>query len=186
MPKLEVAGAAWASVIALTSQSLVGFFLGATRVSVARQVARLTVYWGLGAGIVATVGMLLTTDLVAAAFVPDESVAVFKPAWVVVALLQPVAGLAFITDGIHWGTGDFAYLRNAVLLATMTGGVTLLAIDVHGTNAFTWVWIATALSIAVRAMFGMVRVWPGIGQAPLRIADIQQQQMTRPIPEMAD
>lgn len=153
---------------ALTSQSLVGYFLGAARVTVARQVARLTIYWGLSTGIALTAGLLLATNLVAAAFVPDESVSLFKPAWVIVAFLQPVAGLAFITDGIHWGTSDFGYLRNGMLMAALIGGAALLAIDVHAANAFTGVWTATAMFISVRAVFGMIRVWPGIGQAPLR------------------
>jgi MATE family multidrug resistance protein len=30
------------------------------------------------------------------------------------------------------------------------------------------VWIATAVWITIRAAFGVLRVWPGIGQAPLR------------------
>jgi MATE family multidrug resistance protein len=44
--------------------------------------------------------------------------ALFFPAWTAAALIQPIGALAFVTDGIHWGTGDFRYLRNVVVLAT--------------------------------------------------------------------
>ncbi len=33
-------------------------------------------------------------------------------------LFQPINAFAFATDGIHWGTGDFRYLRNAMLGAS--------------------------------------------------------------------
>jgi hypothetical protein len=33
------------------------------------------------------------------------------------------------------------------------------------------VWLVTAGWIAVRAVFGVARIWPGIGAAPLRAVD---------------
>jgi len=36
------------------------------------------------------------------------------------------------------------------------------------TVALLWVWLVTAGWIGVRAVLGVVRIWPGVGRAPLR------------------
>jgi multidrug resistance protein, MATE family len=154
---------------AMTAQSLVSYFLGAERVRQARYAAALAVWWSVGTGFVLLVLMLLGTNLVIAALLPAEAVAVFGAAWVIAALTQPLSGLAFVTDGIHWGTGDYAYLRNAMLIATLCGGIVLLLIDPNMPDAFAWVWIAAVVWLAVRAVLGIVRVWPGLGYSPLRL-----------------
>ena len=73
-----------------------------------------------------------------------------------------------MTDGIHWGTRDYRYLRNAMLGASGLGGATLLLLDAGGTATLAGVWLVTGGWIVFRAVFGMLRVWPGIGSAPLR------------------
>ncbi|MCZ7668111.1 MAG: hypothetical protein M5U34_13410 [Chloroflexi bacterium] len=45
----------------------------------------------------------------------------FYAAWLMSAFIQPVNALAFVTDGVHWGTGDFAYLRNGMFVASARG-----------------------------------------------------------------
>ena len=95
------------------------------------------------------------------------ALSIFPAAWWVLALAQPLNAVSFVTDGIHWGTGDYTYLRNAMFAATGAGlcGIALLP---HTPDSLVWVWVASAAWIAVRAAFGVVRVWPGIGAAPLR------------------
>ena len=88
------------------------------------------------------------------------------------ALAQPISALSFVTDGIHWGTGDFRYLRNAVLLATACGCVGLFLIDTDRPGALTRIWVTVALWIVVRALMGMLRIWPGIGHAPLALGKL--------------
>jgi MATE family multidrug resistance protein len=56
--------------------------------------------------------------LVVAFFVPPSTINLFIPAWTIAALIQPINALAVATDGIHWGTGDFRYLRNAIIIAS--------------------------------------------------------------------
>ena len=82
-------------------------------------------------------------------------------------MVQPLNAIAFVTDGIHWGTADFAYLRNAVLLATLVGSILLLLIDTAAPNALLYIWLATAIWILIRAIFGIIRIWPAVGRAPL-------------------
>ncbi len=154
---------------AITGQSLVGYFLGARDAFQARRVAKVVCCWSVGTGVVMGSLMLLGEDLVAWLLVPPAAYAVFGPGWIVVALLQPVGALSFATDGIHWGTGDFRYLRNAMIMATLCGGAAVLLVEsLHPAPVLVYIWLATALWTLVRAGFGVIRLWPGIGQAPLR------------------
>lgn len=154
---------------AVTAQSLVGYFVGARDLPQARRAAALALGWGAGVGVLLTVGMLLATPLVIALLVPPQALAAFQMVWVLAALTQPLSGLAFVTDGVHWGTGDFAYLRNVMLLATLIAGGGLLLLDLGAPGAFMWVWLAMLLFLGIRAAFGIVRVWPGLGQGPLTL-----------------
>ncbi len=82
--------------------------------------------------------------------------------------MRPLSALSFATDGIHWGTGDFRFLRNVVALATACGMIGLILIDENRPDALAWIWVATTVWIVVRALFGMLRIWPGIGRSPLK------------------
>ena len=90
------------------------------------------------------------------------------PAWLVAAAAQPISALSFATDGIHWGTGDFRYLRNVVVLATGCGLAAIQLLDLSQPGSFTRIWLIIAFWILIRGLFGVLRIWPGIGQAPLR------------------
>jgi len=152
---------------AATAQTLVGYFLGAGRAAVARRVATVACGWGAATGMLLTLAMLAGTESVAWLLVPVGASAAFRPAWVVAALAQPLNALSFVTDGVHWGTGDFRYLRNAMLASTLAGALLLGRADVGAPTALLHVWLATTAWIALRAAFGVLRVWPGIGRAPL-------------------
>ena len=165
---------------AVTAQSLVGYFLGAGRVNLARHASAITTLWSLGIGIVLTGLMLIGTALVAATFVPAEAVDVFIPAWHIAVLALPFTALAFVTDGIHWGAGDYAYMRNGMIVATVSSAVALFLIDLHLPHALLLVWAATMLWVAVRATFGVMRVWPGVGRAPLRTAPRNRTEVSAP------
>ncbi len=151
---------------AASAQSLVAWFRGAGRVDLARRVAGVSVVWGLATGIVLTLALSLGEPAVAALLVPPEARDVFARAWPVFALSQPLAALSFVTDGIHWGTSDYAYLRNGMLAASVLGVAWLVSIDT-GVPALETVWLVTLVWIGVRAGFGLIRVWPGVGHAPL-------------------
>ncbi|MFH1914116.1 MAG: MATE family efflux transporter [Pseudomonadota bacterium] len=156
---------------AITGQSLVGYFLGAGVPAQARRVAGRVCLWSLGTGAVLGCAMLAGTSGVAWLLVPPTAMAVFGPAWVVVALMQPIGALSFATDGIHWGTGDFRYLRNAMVAASVLCGGLVWSLElVRPPQVLVVIWWITVLWAAMRAGFGMVRIWPGVGHAPLRRA----------------
>src|SRR5690606_8691754 len=106
-------------------------------------------------------GMWLFRDGIAALLVPPAAQVLFFPAWLLAAVVQPINALAFVTDGIHWGTGDFRYLRNAMFVATGAGALGLWAIEAAGVASLLLVWAVTDGWIAIRAAAGMLRVWPG-------------------------
>lgn len=156
---------------AMTAQSLVGYFLGAARVELARRVAGVGAKWSFGTGCVVTLLMLLGAPLAKNLLVPPEAWSLFGAAWLVSALGQPINSLSFITDGVHWGTGDYPYLRNATLFATVVGLGGLWLVNESADDALVQIWLVTTAWISARALSGIVRVWPGIGRrAPLRVS----------------
>jgi len=153
---------------AITAQSVIGYYFGSGRLERALLVARLVCRWSLLIGIGLLVLMLAATNHVGALLVPASGLILFAPAWGVAALLQPLAALAFVTDGIHWGTGDFRYLRNAVTCATLCSAAVLLAVEAAGWSSLTLIWWITGLWVLIRAGFGIIRLWPGMSASPLR------------------
>ena len=120
----------------------------------------------------AILGLMLATEhAVAFALVPPAAHALFGTAWWVCALAQPVNAVSFVTDGIHWGTRDYRYLRNAMLIASGLGAGALLALESADASSLLAIWVVTAAWISVRAALGVARVWPGLGAAPLRPAE---------------
>ncbi len=152
----------------VAAQSLVGFFLAAGQRPAARRVAGIACWWGLGTGVVVAAGLLLGTDLVKRLLVPESAQMAFLGAWWVAALFQPLNSLSFVTDGIHWGTSDYRFLRNAMSLATATGALLLVLLESHLGFDLTQVWLITGVWITIRAGFGVARIWPGFGASPLR------------------
>ncbi|MDX1385017.1 MAG: MATE family efflux transporter [Thermoanaerobaculia bacterium] len=150
-----------------TAQSLVGFFRGAGRNDLARRAAAVCCGWGLAAGLVLTLLLLGAESPAARLLVPPSARDVFATAWILVAISQPFNAVSFVTDGVHWGSGDYRYLRNAMLMSTGIGLIALAAVDLASPLALRWIWAATLLWMVVRCAAGLVRIWPGSAAAPL-------------------
>jgi MATE family multidrug resistance protein len=153
---------------AVTAQSLVGFFMGPALRRQARRVAYHVFGWSAATGLALALLMVLGQAAIINLIVPPTAVTVFIPAWMVSAVTQPVNALTYATDGIHWGTGDFRFLRNVMLAATACCGSVIFLLDETRADALTWLWGITCAWIWIRAVFGVVRVWPGIGKSPLK------------------
>lgn len=151
---------------AAAAQSLSGYFLGAQRVDLARRVAAVSCGWGMASGVAIALGMLLLEDAMARGFVPADAHAEFRLAWRTLALMQPISGLSFVTDGLHWAARDYTFLRNAMLAATAAGVIGLWLVDPARSDALFHVWIVTGVWVSVRAAFGVARIWPGFGRTP--------------------
>jgi MATE family multidrug resistance protein len=152
---------------AIAGQSLVAFFAGNDRLAAARRVARTIMEFCFGFGVFLLVVMWLGEDLIARLLVPESALIAFGSAWWLALLFQPLNALAFGTDGVHWGTGDFAFLRNATIVATAVGIALLYAIGAWVGLSLPLIWAVTGVWIGVRVLFGVGRVWPGSSKAPL-------------------
>ncbi|HCY84668.1 MAG TPA: MATE family efflux transporter [Desulfobacteraceae bacterium] len=152
---------------AVAGQSIIAFFTGMGQAAHIRRAAKIVCIWSVVIGTVLMLIMIAGQGFVAYLLVPEAALAVFGPAWLVTALFQPLNALAFGTDGIHWGTGDFQYLRNAMILASLTGIAGLWLLAPHTGHALTRVWIITGVWIGLRAFFGIIRIWPGVGRSLL-------------------
>ena len=152
---------------AIAGQSLIGYFIGAGDLPQCRCVARIVCQWSLAAGCILAALMIFGSGPAAAALLPLTAHSPFFPAWRIAAITQPLNALSFGTDGIHWGTSDFRYLRNAVIVAGAVGVLGLLWIGPSAPFPLTSIWQVIAVWIAIRAAFGVLRIWPGVGSAPL-------------------
>lgn len=153
---------------AASVQSLVGFFIGQGSVPNAKFVVRIALVWSLGTGLVLTLAMLSGQNLVIRFLVPASAASLFLPAWLVSALSQPLNAVAFLTDGVHLGTGDYGYLRNAVLFSSLAGMLGLWLLESSGSGSLVWTWIMITIWIVLRGTLGTLRIWPGIGKSIFR------------------
>ena len=153
---------------AITGQSLIGFFMGPGRLEQARRVAWLVCAWSAATGVILSAAMWLGRNLLVRLLLPPSAGDIFFSAWLMSVVFQPINALAFASDGIHWGTGDFRFLRNVMLAATTFGGIAIYLLDETVSGALTRIWLITACWIAIRAGFGVLRIWPGFGKSPLK------------------
>jgi MATE family multidrug resistance protein len=163
---------------AITGQSLIGFFVGPGRLEQARRVARLVCAWSAATGFILSAAMWLGQGMVVRFLLPPSAVDIFFSAWLMAVITQPINALAFATDGIHWGTGDFRFLRNVMISATIFGGIAIYLLDETVSGALSWIWLITACWITIRAVFGVMRIWPGIGKSPLK-SDLKNESNVR-------
>ena len=153
---------------ASTVQSLVGYIVGRKAMHWARNVVWVGAGWSLWTGIGLGLLMWWGRESVIVFLVPETAIRIFIPAWAASAISQPVSSLAFLTDGVHWGTGDYRFLRNAMVVAAMVGFGGIWLLGFIGMNSLLWVWIVVGIWVSVRAIFGVLRIWPGIGNSVFR------------------
>ena len=149
-------------------QSLVGYFIGQGNVLLARYVTRTALSWSVGSGIVLGGLMWLGRFWVVKFMVPDDSMGIFLAAWLISAISQPINSISFLTDGVHWGTGDFRYLRNAMVIASGIGIIGLWLLENSANTTLAWIWIMIGVWNFIRGLFGVLRIWPGVGGSIFR------------------
>jgi len=141
--------------IAIAGQAIIGRYLGADDVEGARAVCRRMVEWGIAAGVVLGLLVVIARPLFLPLFTSDTAVQnTALPALLVVALSQPICGVVFVLDGVLMGAGDGPYLAWAMVLTlAVFTPVALLILAVGG--GLTAVWAAMTLMMTVR----MLTLW---------------------------
>ncbi|SNR39652.1 MATE family efflux transporter [Actinomadura mexicana] len=136
--------------IAIAGQAITGRYLGAADITATRAVTRRMVGWGVGCGVVFGLAVLVIRPWLPALFTSDGDVRnLLLASLLLVAVLQPVAGVVFVLDGILIGAGDGAYLAVTTLVATAV--FLPAALVVHRTDAgLTGLWVAIGLWMLTR------------------------------------
>jgi putative MATE family efflux protein len=105
--------------IAIAAQAIVGRTLGAADAAVSRRSSRRMLQWGVVTGVGAMVIVLVGQPALVALFTNDDAVRhqLFGVLWAV-ALMQPIAAIVFVLDGILIGAGETRYLALAMVAAS--------------------------------------------------------------------
>ncbi|GAA3132395.1 MATE family efflux transporter [Planomonospora alba] len=106
--------------IAIAGQAITGHTLGAGDVAGTRAATRRMVAWGIGSGVVLGLAVVAARPLTPGLFDagPGTAGELLAALWAV-ALLQPVAGIVFVLDGVLIGAGDQSYLAWAGVWTTL-------------------------------------------------------------------
>ncbi|MCK7623361.1 MATE family efflux transporter [Streptomyces sp. RS10V-4] len=141
--------------IAIAGQAIIGRYLGAGDRDGARAACRRMVQWGIAAGVVLGLLVVLARPLFIPLFTTDPAVrAPLLTTLLVVALTQPVSGVVFILDGVLMGAGDGPYLAGAMVVTLVLFAPVALAVPVLG-GGLVALWWAMALMMTVR----MLTLW---------------------------
>lgn len=136
--------------IAIAGQAITGRQLGAGDAAGARAATRRMVEWGVACGIVFGLLVLAARPWVPALFAADSAVrAHLTAALVVVALLEPIAGVVFVLDGVLIGAGDLAYLALAGVIQTAAFLPAALLVSAYG-GGLVALWSAIGVWMAAR------------------------------------
>ncbi|MFJ6211931.1 MATE family efflux transporter [Streptomyces sp. NPDC092296] len=136
--------------IAIAGQAIIGRYLGAGDLGGTRAATRRMVQWGVGAGVVLGLLVVLARPLYVPLFSPDAAVqARLASVLLIVALTQPVSGVVFVLDGVLMGAGDGPYLAWAMLATLAVFAPLALLVPAAG-GGLVALWWAMAVFMAVR------------------------------------
>lgn len=137
--------------VAIAGQAIIGRLLGAGRGDEARSAGRRMIELGLLFGIFLGVLLALLRSSIAPVFSADaEVVRLTAHALLIAAIFQPVAGVAFVLDGVLIGAGDQAYLARAMFASAIVfvlGAIVVVGFDL-GLGSL---WLAIGAFITARA-----------------------------------
>lgn len=136
--------------LAIAAQAIVANELGRSDRAAAAAVAARLWRWGLGLGTMLGGVLYLARSPLVALFAPDPTVAaLIMSAMLVAALMQPVAGLVFVADGIFLGLLQVRYLAYSTAAGAGVGGL-ILWLTVDSGWGLEGVWWAIAAMVTAR------------------------------------
>ncbi|WP_309066138.1 MATE family efflux transporter [Microbacterium sp.] len=132
--------------LAIAAQALIGKGLGAGDEQQVRRVLRRTVAWGAWFGLIVGGLIAALSGVLGVVFTGDAAVAALvQPAFLVLALAQPIGGIVFVLDGVLMGANDARYLAIAGVLNLLPLLPALWLISATGVDgAAGLVWLAVA------------------------------------------
>ncbi|MER7797173.1 MATE family efflux transporter [Microbacterium sp. NPDC096154] len=165
--------------LAIAAQALIGKSLGAGDVDEVRHVLRRTVAWGAWFGAALGLAIAALSGVLGLAFTSDPQLAtLIQPALLLMGLLQPLAGVVYVLDGVLMGAGDARYLALAGVL-TLVPFLPALAVIAWahpaGPAGLSWLTVGFfAILMAARLATLGFRVrgsrWMTVGERPVEVA----------------
>ncbi|MBX3285265.1 MAG: MATE family efflux transporter [Actinobacteria bacterium] len=143
--------------LAIAAQAMVGRLLGAGRADDARAAGNRLLVLGVVGGALTTALVLALVPVLPRVFTTDDAVAErIRLLLVWVAVLQPLAAVAFVLDGVLIGAGDQRFLARAMAAAAAAMAVALVPVLPLqlGIGA---VWAAFGVLMAVRVATLVIR-----------------------------
>ncbi len=141
--------------LAIAGQAIVGRSLGAGDVAGTRAAVHRMKQWGVWSGVVLGLAVLVARPFYASVFSLDPAVAsAVSAALVVVAIHQPIAGPAFVLDGVLIGAGDARWLAGAqlVMLAAYVPVAVAVPLIWTGNAGLVALWFALLWFMVVRLL----------------------------------
>ncbi len=138
--------------LAIAAQTLIARFIGEERIGDAWALSRRLLELGAIVGLALAVLLVATRSVVPAWFTSEVEVQeALKGIWLILALLQPLAALVYVWDGIVLGAADFGYLAGAMVVS-MAAAVGLMALVVPLEWGLAGVWWSFGVLTIVRAV----------------------------------
>ena len=142
--------------IAIAAQAMVGRFLGAGEPAQARAASRRMIALGILCGVVVGIVVAATAPWFPDLFTDDGHVVdLAAQVLLVVAVLQPLAAVVFVLDGVLIGAGDQRYLAWAMVVASFGVFAPLAALVAVAGGGLLALWATIAAWMVARAV-GMV------------------------------
>lgn len=137
--------------VAIAGQAIIGRYLGAGDLPGTRAATRRMIEWGVGAGVLLGLLMVLARPLYIPLFTDDPSVrGQLSTVLLLAALTQPIGGLVFVLDGVLMGAGDGGFLAWGMLGALLLFVPAALAVPALGLG-LAGLWWAMNLFMVARA-----------------------------------
>lgn len=138
--------------LAIAGQAMIGRRLGAHDGQGARDAGNRLIVLGLLASVATGLVMVAASPVLPRLFSGDDEVrSLIGFLLISVAVLQPLAALAFVLDGILIGAGDQRFLAVAMVVATITFAIVVAPILPLGLGV-GWVWAAFGVLMASRVV----------------------------------
>ena len=107
-------------------------------------------------GLALTIIYVSAKTFIVSIFTTDQAVMTkLNDVWLIIALFQPMNALAFILDGIFFGSEDFKFLRNMMVSNLLFVGIPLFYLA-HNNQSFTLIWWAMIAVNAYRVLLGFI------------------------------
>jgi MATE family multidrug resistance protein len=135
--------------LAIAAQALVGMHLGRGDVDTSLEVSDRLVAIGVAVGIALALLLLAVEPLLVGVFTDDPAVlAQASSAYWLLVVMQPIAAVVFVWDGVFIGAGDFVFLAGAMLVSSALACVILVLVLPQGWGLPGVWWALLGLMLA--------------------------------------